>query len=304
MHSSLWVMLSILCAATATQGVARTFTDDQGKTTDAELSAIAGDDVILRRSGVPLRWPLARLSKADQAYVKEWQQNPPATPKLFVRLWERRGFSPAGTFSESKDSQPTLPNIPGIIDVEKKDTFHYFDVDVSNPSGTQASQLSLAYQLYVITASGEIVVEAGARALPSISANQVAKSSTQSISTTRTKTTNLTVKANRQGVVSTGQNRSRESERFGGAWVRVYAHDGRVVGEDRSLRPEIEETDPAWVGPTSAGTSSVENLGEFDAFVVQFQSRLEQLQKFLRSLPPPPGPPDQFPPPPPKSPGS
>ena len=40
---------------------ARTFTDDQGGTTEAELTGVVGKDVILQRSGVAIRWPLARL---------------------------------------------------------------------------------------------------------------------------------------------------------------------------------------------------------------------------------------------------
>ncbi len=297
MRSLFWVMVSILGFAASIIAAERTFTDDQGKTTVAALSGVDGNDVILRRGSVAIRWPLAKLSKEDQAYVQEWQKNPPSTPKLLVRLWERMGLSPAGTFPDSSDSPPDLPNIPGIIDVEKKDTFHYFDVDVSNPGSAQANQLTLAYQLYVITASGELVVEAGAQALPPINASEVGKSSTQAISSTRTKTTSLTLNANRQGKVATGEKRSRESERFSGGWVRVYAHDGEVVGEEMNLHPEIQETRPTWVGPKAAGTTSVENLGEFDSFVAEFQSRLKQVQEILKSLPPPPSPPALPPPP-------
>ncbi len=300
MRSLLWVMVLIFGLAASTQAAPRTFTDDQGKTTNAELSGVDGNDVILRRGGVAIRWPLARLSQADQAYVKEWQKNPPTTPKLLVRLWERKGISPVGIMSVSEDSRPDLPNIPGVIEVEKKDAFHYFDVDISNPSSTQANQLTLAYQLYVITDPGEIVTETGTQVLPSINANKVVKASTHAISTTRTKTTSLSVNANRQGGVSTSENRKRESERFGGGWVRVYSHDGQVVGEEKSMLPQFEGN--AWLGATLAGNPSVSNLGEFDAFVAEFQSRLNQVQEILKTLPPPPSPP-ALPPPPPGLPG-
>ncbi len=270
--------------------LARTFTDDKGTTTDAELSGMVGPDVILRRNGVGIRWPLARLSAEDQKYVKAWQANPPATPRLLVRLWEKTGFSPAGTFSEAPSPQPELPNIPGVMEVKKRETFHYYEVGVSNPSTTQANQLSLAYQLYVITADGNLVVEVGTQALPAIAPQQLGTADTKAISSTRTKTTSLSVQVSRNSV-STSQKRSTSKERFGGGWVRVYAQDGKVVGEARNLIPEIEQMKPEWVGPTVAETGKVESLDQFDGLIKMVKERLEKIQELLKSLPPLPEPP-------------
>ncbi|CAN5589183.1 hypothetical protein BH09VER1_BH09VER1_40810 [soil metagenome] len=296
-------LLALVCVmAVPSRVVARTFTDDKGTTTDAELSGVMGADVILRRNGVGIRWPLARLSAADQKYVKEWQANPPATPKLFVRLWEKTGFSPAGTFSEAPSTQPELPNIPGVMEVKKRETFHYYDVDVSNPSTTQANQLSLAYQLYVLTADGSLVVEAGTEALPAIGPQGLGKAETKALSSTRTKTTSLSLQVSRNSV-STGQKRSVSKERFGGGWVRVYSQDGKVVGEAQQLIPEIEQMKPEWVGPTVAATGKVEKLDQFDALIAMVKERLEKIKELLKSLPPLPEPKGDQPEAPPLPPG-
>ena len=133
---------------------ARVFTDDQGRTTDAELAGVQENDVVLWKQGLAMRWPLAKLSSTDQAYVREWQANPAATPHIGVRLWERQGLSPVGSFSDDQPGQPGLPNIPGVMEVEKRATFHHYDIDLTNMGKTQANAVTVSYQIYVITASG------------------------------------------------------------------------------------------------------------------------------------------------------
>lgn len=302
MKAPLSLIIASILAAGSSQLQARTFTDDKGTTTEAELSGVVGPDVILRRNGVGIRWPLARLSAEDQKYVKSWQANPPATPRLLVRLWEKTGFSPAGTFSDDKNAQPELPNIPGVMEVKKRETYHYYDVDVSNPSSTQANQLSLAYQMYVITADGSLVVEVGSQALPAIAPQQLGKAETKAISSTRTKTTSLSVQVSRNSV-STSEKKSTSRERFGGGWVRVYGQDGKVVGEAQKLIPEIEQMKPEWVGPTVAGEGKVERLDQFDGFIKMVQERLEKIKELLKSLPPLPEPKEDKPDAPPLPPG-
>lgn len=246
-----------------------------------------------------MRWPISKLSAKDQAYVKEWQMSPPSTPRLLVQLWEKKGFSSAGTFSEQKDQGPSLPNIPGILEIEKRNTYNYYDVDISNPGEIQANHLSLVYQLYVFNAAGSMVVEVGSATIPPVNIRQRVSTSTKAISTTRTKTTSLSLSTNSSGGISTGQSRSRSSERFAGGWIRVYAHDGSVVGEARKLDNEIERLKPAWLGPTTAYAPSLEGLDEFDQFVEKVQEKLSKIQELLKSLPPLPETDKKLPPKPP-----
>ena len=140
----------------------------KGRSTEAELAGVTGQDVLLRKSEVEMRWPLAKLSPADQAYVNEWQANPPITPKLGLQIWKKEGISPAGTFAEEPGGPDGLPNIPGLHEVKKKDTFHYFAVDITNPNSTQASLLTLSYQIYVIPTSGNVIVETATGVVPNM----------------------------------------------------------------------------------------------------------------------------------------
>lgn len=270
---------------------ARVFTDDQGRSAEAELAGVIDKDVLLRRSGVEMRLPLAKLSKPDQRYVKEWQSNPPVTPKLSVRLWKREGFSSAGTIAKEAGGPPGVPNIPGIHEVEKRDTFHYFEVDITNPSATQANLLTLSYQMYVIPPSGSVIVEVGKEVVPAVNPGKRVAVSTKAISTSRTKTTTLKLTSGLFGGVSTGQQSKRDRERFGGAWVRVYSHDGKMVGEARELDRDLQQLKPAWVAPTHADTPAVEGgLDGFDKFVQQVREKLGAIEEFLKKLPPPPVP--------------
>lgn len=269
----------------------RVFTDQEGRSTDAELAGVSGQDVILRKSGVEMRWPLVKLSPADQAYVNEWKANPPVTPKLGVQLWKKEGISTAGTFAEEPGGPDGLPHIPGLHEVKKKDKFHYFAVDITNSNPTQANLLTLSYQIYILPTSGPVIVEAATEIVPSIDANKRASLVTKSISTTRTKTTTLKLGTNAFGNLTTGQQSKRDSERPGGVWVRVYSHDGKMVGEAQDLEPEIERLKPTWVAPTRSDAPKLEgSLDGFDKFVQQVREKLAAIQKILGEKPPLPAP--------------
>ena len=64
----------------ATPGEVRTWTDAQGRTMQAALTGIEGDQALfLMANGQNIKFPLARLSPADQAFAKK-SANPAPTP--------------------------------------------------------------------------------------------------------------------------------------------------------------------------------------------------------------------------------
>ncbi|MCB1275043.1 hypothetical protein [Prosthecobacter sp.] len=67
------LMLS-LCVLAASALSAREFTDQQGRKLDAEVVAVAGDQVSLKRAadGRAFTVPVATFSAADQGFIKEW----------------------------------------------------------------------------------------------------------------------------------------------------------------------------------------------------------------------------------------
>ncbi|MCB1076515.1 MAG: hypothetical protein KDM63_00545 [Verrucomicrobiae bacterium] len=65
----------ILCAVMwlSPNGVeARTWTSSDGKTLEGEITSLEGDQITLKTEKGEFKFPLARLSEADQAFAKEW----------------------------------------------------------------------------------------------------------------------------------------------------------------------------------------------------------------------------------------
>lgn len=61
---------------------ARAWKNDAGQTIEAELTAVRGDSAVLDKAGKEFIVPIAKLSPDDQAFIKEWQANPPAPKPL------------------------------------------------------------------------------------------------------------------------------------------------------------------------------------------------------------------------------
>ena len=61
------------------------FTDDQGRSVEAELVGLRGPNVVLATQNVRGQWRLARLAAADQAYVRDWQRTPTAVRHVTVQ---------------------------------------------------------------------------------------------------------------------------------------------------------------------------------------------------------------------------
>jgi hypothetical protein len=112
MPSSLPICAAALLFATGlqAQGPAppmRSWTDAQGRSIQAALKAVEGDQVVLlMASGQTLKFPLAKLSPADQEFAKKGG-SAPATPS-------KEAATPA-----AKPAPPALPSAPRIP-IEKR----------------------------------------------------------------------------------------------------------------------------------------------------------------------------------------
>ncbi|MEM0968516.1 MAG: hypothetical protein AAGJ31_04130 [Verrucomicrobiota bacterium] len=261
----------------------RTFTDANGRQVEAELVGIRGDNVILERNGRLGQWPISQLSVPDQAYVKVWRQNPPVTARVSVRIWEREGVGPNGIMNADAGGLPK--DIPLIRSTETKSSFTHYEADLTAPNDRDASKLTVGYILYLVNAANQVEAHYGSQFVETIPAGKRVTVATEGVSLDRTKTTQLTVGSTVLGGISLGSDSSRAKERFAGAWVRAFAPDGTMVGESRSLIPELERQDPAWSAPQSLTTPPL-----LDA--------LNALGDILKKLPPPPEPPADLPKPP------
>ncbi|MEM7143884.1 MAG: hypothetical protein AAF591_02035 [Verrucomicrobiota bacterium] len=310
---AIWVSLLAAGVFLGEEAGARMFTDDTGRQVEAELVGVRGENVVLSRGGRAAQWPIAKLSAADQAYVKEWQKNPPAVSRVTVRIWEREGMGEKGAMKESPELGPPK-NIPLLKQTEEQAKYKHYDVDLTNESPQDASNLTMAYVMYVITPEGNVGSQGGSEKVDLIEAGKRKTLQTEGVTYVRTKTTSMTFSVDRIGGLSTGTDTSRASERFGGAWVRVYESDGSVVGEAKELHPEIERLDPAWTGPKVAGGSGGGGggarlpAGGLEGMELPLAGSFEELEKLLGLLEEikeklPPGPGGSGPPKPPGFPG-
>ncbi|MEP4079062.1 hypothetical protein [Haloferula sp.] len=257
---------------------ARTFTDNQGRTVEAEMAGLRGENVVLSRNGRSAQWPIKKLSAKDQAYIEAWKKSPPKTPKVTAVLWERDGVGPEGAYEKKQDLG--LPkNIPGLLETTESAKHKHYEVDMRNRSEVDAQHLTVAYVMYVLSGKGGMVQELPASTKVSlIPAMKGVTATTLGATYVRTKTKLTTFSLNR-GNLSTGKDRDVSKERFGGIWVRVYSQDGKVVGEAQKLHPEIKRLKPQWNGPTE--DEHIPLVGTFEKF-----------EEFLKELPKPPGAPE------------
>lgn len=276
-------LLTILLILLPALSSARVFTDDTGRTIDAELVGVQGEYVVISKNGKAARWPIAKLSKADQIYVKTWSKDPPQTPNLRIRLFERGGIGPSGVFQGETSKAPA--SIPIVQQTQATAKYKHYEADVSNDTNVDASQIVVSYMLFIVNVQNKVVAETGSKSLSRIAAGARETVATEGITYLRTKTTSLTLGTNPLGNLNIGSETSRGKERFGGAWVRAYSPNGELLGEARNLIPEIERLKPAWQGST--GEREFPLLEALDAF-----------EKLLENLPPLPEPPPGLPKPP------
>lgn len=259
---------------------AHLFTDDTGRTVEAEIGGVRGANVILARGGVAGQWPIAKLSAADQAYVQEWQKSHSGIKQLQTRIDERDGIGERGLFQSNASDSATSPPLPGVS-TDTKQSYKHCVVTLNNPNAIDATALKVDYVLYSIQPDGSVDAEAGSQSVDTLAAARNFTLITEGMSLARTKTTRMTLNVNvsrTSGSVSTGSKTTHTRERFGGGWVRVRGADGTLLGEDKRLQPELQKLDPPWVGTKTVNPESIPML-----------SSLDGLLELLKNLPKPPG---------------
>ena len=284
--------LPLLCAiffSKSTFAEDRTFTDDSGRKMEAELIGFSGENVVLKRNGRIAQWPLKKLSKADIAYAQLWKKSQKSSPKILVRIWEREGIGEMGVINEGKLAPKFGKNIPLLKKTEEKAKYKHYDIDLHNDSPVDASNLILAYVLYVITPSRQVIGEHASEMISTVGAGKRYTLKTQGVTYVRTKVTSTTIGTNLLGRLQIGSETDRSKETFGGIWVRVYSANGEMVGETKKLIPQLEKMNPQWVSeknaPTPPAAASFEQLEEMLAPLKEFLENLPKRPERERRLP-------------------
>lgn len=257
---------------------ARLFTDNIGRQVEAELLGVTGGNVVLKCNGQAVQWPLAKLSAADQNYVKAWLVKSPSNPQIRVNVWEREGIGSQGLFEAKNVGLEVPKNIPMLKSTEEKAKYRYYDLDLSNLGQVDARKLHVSYVVYVIDAANQVVDFNGSQTVEVIPPGARDSRSTEAASFVRTKTTSTTLGIGFLGNLTTGTSTDRAKERFGGIWVRVYGANGEVLGEAKDLHDELERLDFRFTGTTGSGFDVLPVLDSF-----------EKLREFFEKLPKPPG---------------
>ena len=230
---------------------------------------------------------MAKLSQADQAYVGEWIKTAPKeTPEVHVRIWERDGIGPSGNLNADKLENTLGKNIPGVKQTEEKGYFKHYDIDLSNRTPIDADDLIVSYVLYVVNAQNEVVGENGTESVSDIPSNERKTVTSKGIAYVRAKTKTLALGTNILGNFQIGSNTDRTKEKFGGAWVRVYSPDGKMVGEAKELSDELDRLEIPWTGATGEDALSIpESFSMLEEFFGPLKELIEKLPKLPGDLP-------------------
>jgi len=229
---------------------AHRFTDDQGRKVEAELVGLRGDHVVLAVQNVRGQWPLARLSAADQAYVRQWQTSHTAVKSVTVLAQQREGIGATGladkkTSSDAAEALAPLKDLPIPSFKEESHRYSHFEITVANPSPFDATQLKVAYVLYVVHPDGSVGISPGVQTVKSLPTGQSARLITEGVTATQTKMTKLRVSVVNESL-SVKEKTERSREQAGGVWVRVSGPDGQMIGETKRFSRPLEKLNPPW----------------------------------------------------------
>jgi hypothetical protein len=268
-------LLSVcFCLAAFLSAEARVFTDDQGRTVDADLRGVRGGNVGLGMGGINGQWPLNKLSKADQVYVTQWVQTHTAVKHVLVQVTEKDGVGDARELKEER-AKPGPPP-PFAPPVEVKTAHKHYEMQIQNPGTVDAVELRVAYVIYVSKPDGSVGISPGNQRIASLAAGKATRVTTEGISVEKTKSTQLKLRVSNQTAI-VSERKVRSYEEFGGVWVRVLGPDGTQVAEYKKLSSDIEKLNPPWQeAEVKEDIPVLQNLGDL----------LELVKKLAPPVPP------------------
>ena len=284
------LILILIAAFAPLAASARLFTDDHGRQVEADIVGLRGANVVLATHGVRGQWPIARLSPADQVFVKQWQTTSTTINQLTLRIFERDGVGENGAFKEEREAG--VPPFPFAPKTETKSIYKHYDLEVNNPAAVDAAYLKVDYVLYVIQPDGTVGTNAGSQRVDNLSAGKSTTVKTEGIAANRVKTTKLKVAVSNNSI-SAAERTSRASGRFGGCWARVSGANGEMITQTKQLTDELAKLDPPWAGATQKSEDTIPVLKSLDGLLELLKSLPKPTDKKSEG-PLPPGLPPKF----------
>jgi hypothetical protein len=112
---------------------------------------------------------------------------------------------------------------------------------------------------------------------------------TQAITYVRSKTTGLALSSNILGNLSVGTTTDRSTEKFGGAWVRVYSANGDLLGEEKNLSDSLAKLSIPWTGDDPTTQVQIPaSFAQLEEFLGPLKELIENLPELPKGLPKPP----------------
>lgn len=131
-----WTALTLALVLPA---AARTFTDNQGRTIEAELVGHSGDTVVISRGGKEFPVPVTNFSLDDQEYIRQWIEANPGSARFRFRY-----------YADLDQVDQSQRDAPGGAYEDKLKTFGWeYEMIVSNLEVTPAKGIEIRYEIYI-----------------------------------------------------------------------------------------------------------------------------------------------------------
>jgi hypothetical protein len=203
LRAALALLLPLAVVLAAAGPVARTFTDQFGRTFNGEmLDADETTAKVRREDGLVFELEIARLSPADVAYVAQWRR-------------ERVKYDLRVEIATFHLASPGTADSPATV---RQAMSAGYDIKVTNAAHAQATGLRLEYNLFVgrLVGTATETREEGSAKLAPLALRESA--------TVRTEPVIYEKRFSEQGTAS-------QTAELRGLWVRILTEDGRVVAE-------------------------------------------------------------------------
>jgi hypothetical protein len=232
----------------------RTFTDNQGREIEAEVTGVSGSQVTLRLAGgKSYTIPIAKLSKADQLFVKVWK--------------DLAKDAPSANEGGSEGNRPAVPaNVEYVLEFKadkervkkgiknkvesgesRRDDWIY-EVELENRSRVELEGLEMSYRIYVdAAATAKLSFDAPPKFHGGRTEVDPVKDG-ESV-TVKTKTVTLADLELDAGYVFTDGSRNDLEDKLEGIWIKLW-HGDKKVAEYKSndstvKKAEWPDDDPA-----------------------------------------------------------
>lgn len=219
------VFPALLLATTSAHAEMRTLTDTEGRTIQADVIAVEGDQVKIRRAdGQTFNLPMDRLAEADQKALREWAKAEAAKPRplppgAFQVQMSRARFSSETVLSDvSLTDGRTVKN--GQETTEEKWGFSFM---LNNRSAVDLDTLRAEYILFATQDNvHRDKIEGFRRAKYRTKIETIPAYGRLDF---RTETVSVFKMKYRGNIVSAATGSSRSRETLHGVWMKIYRGD-------------------------------------------------------------------------------